>query len=255
MFGVSDLKTNIVVTETTVECPVRDCSKIVTRQRKSFKREPQFLCPNHGIYISPSTFEYQNETDNFLWRDPEDLTLLREIKTVKRESRMARDNSEDALTWNVFRYLEKTNQVAPSLSSLIDASVISPKLVYWSYSQTAQGVWPQLAWARAEFGEHPTRSSEPDLIIVSDTALFFIEAKLTATNKTTPSRQQYIKKYLTGGNNWYQRVFKTDYDTLAIQERKYELTRFWLLGSWIAAQLDYNFLSDQPGFGRTREGH
>jgi len=241
MFGVNDLKTNIVVTETTVECPVEDCSEIVPRQRKSFKREPQFQCPNHKIYISPSTFEYPNETDNFLWRDPDDLSLLRKIKTNKRESRMARDNSEDALTWNVFRYLEKTSQVAPSLSSLIGVPVINPKLVYWSYSQAAQGVWPQLARARAEFGEHPTKSSEPDLIVASDTALFFIEAKFTATNKTRPARPQYTKKYLTGGDNWYQQIFKTDYDTLVNQEQKYELTRFWLLGSWIAAQLNSDF--------------
>jgi hypothetical protein len=154
---------------------------------------------------------------------------------------MARDNSEDALTWNVFRYLEKTNQVASNLSSLIDASVTSPRVVYWSYSQTAQDVWPELAQARAEFGEHAARSSEPDLIVVSDAALFFIEAKLTATNNTMPSRPQHTKKYLTGGNNWYQRVFKSDYGTLTIQERLYELTRFWLLGSWIAAQLDVNY--------------
>jgi len=241
MFGVNDLKSNIIVTETTVECPVKDCFEIVARQRKSFKREPQFQCPNHKIYISPSTFEYQNETENFLWRDPEDLSLLRKIKTIKRESRMARDNSEDALTWNVFRYLEKTNQVAPSLSSLIGASVINPNLVYWSYSQATQSVWPQLARARAEFGEHPTRSSEPDLVVVSDTALFFIEAKLTATNMTTPSRPQHTKKYLTGGDNCYQQVFKTDYDTLVNKERKYELTRFWLLGSWIATQLNSDF--------------
>ncbi len=241
MFGASDLKAKITVTETTVECPVRDCSNIVARQTKTFRREPQFQCPSHGIYISPSTFEYQNESDNFLWQDPEDIALFREIGTVKRESRMARDNSEDALTWNVFRYLEKTSQVDQSLSSLVDASVIAPRIVYWSYSQNAQSVWPELARARAEFGEHPTRSSEPDLIVVSDTALFFIEAKLTATNKTTPSRPQYMKKYLTGGSNWFQRVFRSDYDTLAIQERKYELTRFWLLGSWIAAQLDVDF--------------
>ena len=241
MFGASHLKTNIVVTETTVECPIRDCSNIVARQRKSLRREPQFECPNHRIYISPSTFEYQDETDNFLWKDSEDLTLLRRIETVKRESRMARDNSEDALTWNVFRYLERISQVAPSLSSLTGASMPSPRLVYWSYSQAAQGVWPQLARARAEFGEHPTRGSEPDLIAVSDAALFFIEAKLTATNRTPPGRPQYTKKYLTGGNNWYQQVFKTDYNTLAMQERKYELTRFWLLGSWIAAQLDCDF--------------
>lgn len=241
MFGASDLKTNIAVTETTVECPVRGCSTIVTRQRRSFRREPQFRCPDHGIYISPSTFEYQNETDNFLWRDLEDIDLLQDIKTVKRESRMSRDNSEDAVTWNVFRYLEKTDQVASSLSSLIDASVTNPRIVYWSYSQTTKGVWPHIARARAEFGEHAARSSEPDLIVVSDKALFFIEAKLTATNNTTPSRPQNTKMYLTGGNKWYQRIFKSDYETLAIQERKYELTRFWLLGSWIAAQLDVDF--------------
>lgn len=237
MFGANDLKAKIVVKETTVECPVRDCSKIVTRQSRTFRREPQFQCPIHGIYISPSTFEYQNETDNFLWRDQEDIALLREIGAVKRESRMARDNSEDALTWNVFRYLEKTNQVDQSLSSLTDASVIAPQLMYWSYSQDSQGVWPILARARKEFGEHPSRSSEPDLIVISESALFFIEAKLTATNKTTPSRPNYAKKYLTGGSSWFQRVFRSDYDTLAIQERKYELTRFWLLGSWIAETL------------------
>jgi len=185
--------------------------------------------------------EYQTEADNLLWQDSEDLALLQAIKAVKRESRMVRDNSEDALTWNVFRYLEKTSQVAASLSFLIGASVTNPQLVYWSYSQATQGVWPELAQARAEFGEQPHRSSEPDLIVVSDNALFFIEAKLSATNETTPSRPQYTKKYLTGGNNWYQQVFKTDYATLAIQEQKYELTRFWLLGSWIATRLDCDF--------------
>ena len=241
MFGANDLKTNITITETTVECPVKGCSETVTRQRKSFRREPQFQCPKHEIYISSSTFEYPSEADNLLWHDSEDLALLQAIKTVKRESRMARDNSEDALTWNVFRYLEKTNQVATSLSFQIGTSVTSPQLVYWSYSQATQSVWPELAHARAEFGEQPHRSSEPDLIVMSDNALFFIEAKLTATNNTTPSHPQETKKYLTGGNNWYQQVFKTDYATLAIQEQKYELARFWLLGSWLAAQLDCDF--------------
>jgi len=241
MFNANALKANTIVTETTVACPVKDCSEIVTRQRKRFKREAQFQCPIHKIYVSPSTFEYPNETDNLLWHDREDVSLLREIKSSKRESRMARDNSEDALTWNVFRYLEKTNQIAPSLSALIEAAVVNPQLIYWSYSQVARGVWPRLACARAEFGEHPNRSSEPDLIIASDSALFFIEAKFTATNKTKPSNPQQTKKYLTGGDNWYSQVFKTDYNTLVNKERKYELVRFWLLGSWLAARLNRDF--------------
>ena len=70
-----------------------------------------FLGPQHGIYISPSTFEYADEFDNLLWHDPADRELLAAFKPFKRESRLARDNSEDALTWNVFRYLEKSGRL------------------------------------------------------------------------------------------------------------------------------------------------
>jgi hypothetical protein len=88
---------------------LRDCSEKVERQSGFFTREERFKCPKHNIYISPSTFEYQSELDNLLWKDKADLDLLKRIKSVKRECRIARDNSEDAVTWNVFRFLEKNN--------------------------------------------------------------------------------------------------------------------------------------------------
>ena len=111
MFGVDELKDTIVVTDTTVECPVKDCNEIVERQRGSFKTKDRFRCPKHRIVISPSTFEYPSELDNLLWKDTEDQELLHRIMKKKRESRMARDNSEDAVSWNVFRFLEKNNLV------------------------------------------------------------------------------------------------------------------------------------------------
>lgn len=107
MFGASDLKDSIEVTETSVECPVKDCKTIVPRQRGTFQCSKDFFCPKHGIYISPSTFEYYTFTDNLLWKDETDFDLLRRIVPVKRESRIARDNSEDALTWNVFRFSKR----------------------------------------------------------------------------------------------------------------------------------------------------
>ena len=107
MFGVNDLKSSIKITEISVECPVSDCKIIVPKQRGIFQCSKEFYCPKHSIYISPSTFEYKNYTENLLWKDETDLELLRKIAFVKRESRIARDNSEDALTWNVFRFLEK----------------------------------------------------------------------------------------------------------------------------------------------------
>lgn len=76
----------------------------VVKQTNHFRTKPEFKCPDHGIFISPSTSEYDCECRNVLWKD--DHNLLTDVKKVKRESRMARERSEDALSWNVFRYLE-----------------------------------------------------------------------------------------------------------------------------------------------------
>ena len=236
MLGIEELKGNIGITKTTVECPVKGCSEKIERQRKSFKREEKFKCPIHNIYISPSTFEYQSELDNLLWKDRADLDLFKMIKTVKRESRIARDNSEDAVTWNVFRFLERNNLVEKTLSPIIGVPLKSSEVIYWSYSQKENSSWSELNKARKEFGEEIKRSSEPDVIIKTDNTLLFIKAKLTAGNETDPSNKGGSKKYENGGNNLFSKVFKSDYKTIAIDEKKYELIRFWLLGTWIAKQ-------------------
>jgi len=241
MFDARDLKSQIAITQSLVECPVDGCSNHVERQRKVFRRKKQFQCPTHKIFISPSTFEYPKETDNLLWKDTSDLALFNSIKKYKRESRISRDNSEDALTWNVFRYLEKNNQLAELLFHTTNSNQPNPEIIYWSYSQRKDGVWPELTKARIEFGEHLQRSSEPDLIVKTERSLFFIEAKFTATNKTVPSNPKAYKKYLTGGDDWYRNVFQSDYETVALESRKYELLRFWLLGTWIASQINRDF--------------
>ncbi len=192
-------------------------------------------------HLSPSTFEYELETYNLLWREPDDLALLAAIKAAKREARLARNNSEDALTWNVFRYLEKAGQLSAWLSATCGSLEADPELVYWSYSSKVGGVCPELAAARSEFGEHPHRSSEPDLIAVTDSALFWIEAKLTATNRTLPHNPEARQGYLAGGECWYRQVFRSDYETIALRNHKYELMRFWLLGSWMAARMERAF--------------
>ena len=60
------LKEKTEITKTTIECPVKDCNVKVERQRKVFVKEDRFKCPKHKIFISPSTFEYFDEADNFL---------------------------------------------------------------------------------------------------------------------------------------------------------------------------------------------
>lgn len=241
MFSLQDLKAKINITSDSVECPVKGCQTIVERQRKKFKTEQKFQCKTHQIFIGPSTFEYPDEFHNLLWKDKEDLDLLGRIKRVKRESRIARDNSEDAVTWNVYRFLEKKGLVKPLIKKTIGTDQDNPELIYWSYSQTEKCGWGELNQSRDEFGESQRRSTEPDIIITTGQSLFFIEAKLKSGNKTEPSHPEDHKKYETGGQNWHERVFNTNYETVAIQDRKYELMRMWLIGTWIAQKTDKDF--------------
>lgn len=242
MFGINELKPKILINNDNVECPVKDCNVLVSRQRNSFKKHPDYKCPSHNIYISPSTFEYENTYENILWKGKDDRALLAEIFKVKRESRMARDNSEDAVTWNVFRYLQKNGQLKHFLKELFQIDEDEPEIIYWSYYQPQKGLWDRLKAAREQFELVPSKGSEPDIIILGKSYLIFVEAKLTASNKTTPSNPKVKDKYSSGGQKWWDDVFESDFDTVAVQIKKYELARFWLLGSWIAKRIDKQFI-------------
>lgn len=241
MHLIQDLKPTLAVNDT-VSCPVKDCSHTVKKQITTFRTEPDFLCKTHRIFISPTTFEYADYRDNLLWTSAGDIDLLNLIFDVKRESRMARDNSEDALTWNVIRYLEHSQTLGPWLESIAGAPVRNPQVIYWSYCQRAGTTWPLLTEARNVFGEAPQRGSEPDIIVESEDVLYWIEAKFLSSNKTIPTNPNDSKKYLSGGDKWYERVFVSPYGIVAVEQKFYELMRFWLLGTWSAKKLGKRFV-------------
>jgi hypothetical protein len=139
VYDFDELKNEIAIGATTVECPIRGCPHRVASQRKEFMKEERFRCPEHRIVISPSTFEYDREEDNLLCRDATDLALLERIRRVKRESRMARDNSEDAATWNVFRSLEKAGALHGTLGWCLDRPMHVPRTIIRPASKTLAG--------------------------------------------------------------------------------------------------------------------
>ena len=244
MYNFNDLRPERINTEKSVYCPVKGCSVQVERQRRHFKKDDIYKCQKHDIYISPSTFEYENYGNNLLWFDQDDRIFLERIFAEKRESRMARERSEDAVTWNVFRYLEKSGLLNDYLDSISRSGNEDARIIYWSFDPMAGGPYEPLVRAREEFGEIANRGSEPDLIIETNGNIYFIEAKFDSGNKTTPSNADNKKKYETGGNSWFKEVFKSgvDFDKVANAESFYELMRFWLLGTWIAnEQLNRNF--------------
>jgi len=120
------------------------------------------------------------------------------------------------------------------------------ELILWSYSPKQNEAYSLLNKARTEFGEQINRGSEPDIIVLTDKGLFFIEAKVLAGNDTSGTGETLArhlnepKRYITGGGNWFPNVFCRDYKTV-VNDQKYELLRFWLLGTWMAEQLKTPF--------------
>lgn len=233
MYGLNCLKPEMEVDRDRVLCPVLGCGHTVVSQRRGDEmRHDRFHCDKHRIFISPTTWEYDDRKDNILWN----LNELEAHFKAKREERIARDNSEDAVTWNVFRYLINCNRLGAFLQEMTGREVGPPVSCFWSYSDADKGPCVHLNQARAEFGETIRRGSEPDLIIWAGNMLFFVEAKLGSGNSTKPSTPGNPKKYEIGGEGWFSRVFapKSTYRHVAEDEKRYELLRFWLLGTWMA---------------------
>lgn len=258
MFGMQELKKELKKGADTIECPVKRCENRVKRMRgggivkaldASLVTEGgrqvefgQYLCRDHGIYITPSTFIYKDFKDNLLWCDA-DKEFFDEILKVKRvKAQLHHDSSEDAVSWNVFRFLERSKLLAAFLERFHNSAKGNPEVVYWSYSQSQHRVWSELKNAREQFGEGEQKSTEPDLIVKTDDALFFIEAKLKSTNKAdfnrnhkAEERKERIERYSRGST-----FLKSSVEDI-IDAGYYQLMRLWLIGANIAENGGQNF--------------
>jgi hypothetical protein len=258
MFGLEGLKEKMETKGDVIVCPVIGCEAQVNKMTRRVLRSldgylekgegrredfEQYLCKEHEIYITPTTFIYDDLKDNLLWYDAEDNALLGKIMEVKRvKAQLHHDDSEDAVTWNVFRFLERSKSLSEFLSKLCNPPVVNPEIIYWSYSQSQQSVWNELERTRAEFGESPQRSSEPDIIVKSDGALFFIEAKLKSSSQvdfnrshTAEDKKERIRRYSKG-----DRFLKRPVGDI-MDAGYYQLMRFWVIGSSIAERLNLEF--------------
>ena len=257
MFGLEELKKKIEIEEDTIICPIIGCENQVKKMTKGVLKSldaylekgesnrekfDKYLCKEHKIYITPTTFIYEDLRDNLLWYDVDKDFLDKIIATKRIKAQLHHDKSEDAVSWNVFRFLERTKLLSGFLEGLHNSPVKSPEVIYWSYSQSQQKVWNELEKTRAEFGESPQRSSEPDLVVKSDDVLFFIEAKLTTQNKidfnknyTAEDRAERVRRYSKGDYFLNQPVKNI------IDAGYYQLMRFWLIGALIADNKNLNF--------------
>jgi hypothetical protein len=187
-------------------CPVSGCTAMlgkVGNQRREFP-----LCPMHRLRIHPKTFVYYNGPDKESKRDAALRNILFERdyfrghilgNAAKAEThRICNENSEDALTWNVFTGLARFASLSRLLSTFTQSSVQGePELYLWGLrvqldNSSAPELFPALRGARGYFEKGIKKFlTEPDVMLyVPGQWLILVEAKFTGPNtiaKTDPS--------------------------------------------------------------------
>jgi len=102
---------------------------------------------------------------------------------------LGRNNSEDALTWNVFRFLQQSKIGLRFISEVFEVSEIQ-NVLFWGMDAEASGEEQQLVniLIRTIDGKHRGTVTEPDLIFISEKEVCFVECKLNQNGNTSPWR-------------------------------------------------------------------
>jgi hypothetical protein len=189
--------------------------------------------------------------------------------------------SEDAVTWNFFETLRKTGNLGaffrseslvPKRSSLIVKDAQQLKVFFWDRDPDTGELWDEFDEMRRRIEKGPI-FTEPDCIILTNTALIVIESKLTAEWGTcsrmirlndaktkcycpTPAKCGYWSEQRTStriyGGEYIPRLFDTtrfrfeNKDRLDLRRREsksdcfrfYQLMRNYIIGHEVAESLD-----------------
>jgi hypothetical protein len=189
-YGTEDLCPELHVTPgppKRIRCFVKGCTQML---RPPTRRGGGDVCPDHGIRCHWSgTYSYADVRRNLIV--DADLFATRVVgHPFKYESdRCNSENSEDALSWNVFRSLQKAGQLhkVARVISGIECSE-EPVLYLWGLrtSNDSFEPWDLLMAARDRFERNlPVMRplTEPDIALhLSGEYLILIEAKFTSPN-------------------------------------------------------------------------
>lgn len=235
-YGLQELRTDrpSLVDPHRIRCHIRDCQEIVTLPRgPAWKQTRDNLCPRHQIFVHRQTYRFDETAmgwqRNFL-ATVRDTDRLEAIQRTKVEQRWGHENSEDALTWNVFRTFEQAGQLPQLMRVLTGArlDMAGPiEVIPWGYH--SGGLWAPLQQARNYFERGKRVPTEPDVVLLSGAGVVFVEAKFGSPNKGgEPDIASYEK------DGFYKRHFTAA--RLALVPYA-QLVRHFLFAAYVADQL------------------
>ena len=234
-YGLRELREDrpSLVSTNRIRCHVKDCGEVVALPKGlRWKQWRDNLCPRHRIFVHKTTYRFDDTAmgwqRNFL-ATVRDTERLGAILRTKVEQRWGYENSEDALTWNVFRTFEKARKLSQLMKVLTENRVqmTGPiELIPWGYHNG--GPWKPLERAREHFEQGKRIPTEPDVVLLGGSGLVFIEAKFGSPNKRM---EPDISRYQVGG--FYKRYSTTDLASVPYSQ----LVRHFLFAAYVADQL------------------
>ena len=193
-------------------------------------------CPTHGIKVHATrggyTYVFDDPLRNLLWTDAEDQQRRDAILKGKRESRMGHEHSEDAVTWNVFRFFERHRCLAPAMRTICPCPTEDPLTIFWT---THDGcLWEPYRRCSDQIPEKPAARSESDLIFLWEHKLLVVvEAKFRSPNRSAPDpekREEELRKsrpYIANAS----RNLNQKRAEQVVRDGWYELLRNWVIGT------------------------
>ena len=187
------------------------------------------------------TFIYQNYQRNVpaCVREHLEYTMANSLNVLNRNNKrrkFAFCTSEDALTWLFIRSFIVDNTIQ-ALADTFGLTLPMTEILIWGVPQISpieDAIVPVLKKTLDALGELGNSRSEPDVILVSNAEIVFIEVKLSAQNALLFDANRF-QRYVTPApvNHYYANTQET------INTGLYELTRNWTIGNCLAERLGH----------------
>jgi hypothetical protein len=179
-------------------CPVRSCKAAL--QPRQLPKRIQLNCPDHEIEVGSKTFVYKNSLRNIRFECGFFERGILNSPLKAETHRFGNENSEDALTWNVFAALARRKRLA-ALSrhlSQIDTED-EPELYLWGLRVSLDDpanpqLFDTLCAAREVFEKDINGwRTEPDILLYAPGRfLILVEAKFTSGNPIADAGEQDV---------------------------------------------------------------
>lgn len=245
------------------DCPIKGCGTSFIRPNA--KNIP--CCEKHGLEVHANTFVYYNGENsaaksqarlrNFLPGGTQFLAKHILGNKNKAEShRLGSENSEDALSWNVFGELHRRKLIHLAYNYFTGENIGAGgvRLFLWGLQIDFVGdkaePWVCLKEIRDEL-ERGVNSflTEPDIMLLGPDRLVVIEAKLTSGNpicvegddvegKKPTTRSGLIQRYIAGNKLWQPLLCDQDVSEEKVHS---QLLRMIIFASTMAQRLSVDW--------------